>query len=581
VPTTGNEPASLWTTNEERNKHVDDLFFNTATGIAYRYKLSGLVYSWEEVRDEGVTQALLNASKAQDTADGKRRVFTATPYPPYDNGDLWSQGATGEIMICINTRLTGSYVSTDWDKASKYTDDSTINNFVNNVFGNYATNTQTQIDGKIEAWFQDTDPNVWSVEDRPKHDKDMWYKLSEKKLYRYKASTNSWERIEDADALAAYELASKAQDTADGKRRIFVATPYPPYDVGDLWTDGSHLYRCVTQRLTGSYNQLDWNFATFYDNTVTTINGGIVTSGRIQLAGDDYNIKAGITGNGTSDDSVRFWAGTSYENRAIAPCNILQSGKAFFREAVILTNEYNQEQGGICGDAGSTTDGIRAFFGSTYSSRSIAPFRIYEDGTFIATKGTFGVLTIDNQRLVNQGFDSEAYIALRKDSEGSLALFGTNVYSAITGAKGSLKTGQTGYNDIGWNIGAEFSASGSTIRNIGCYVPEGELLANKVTFNGQSMYEATLNDQNLTVDTSLFNLVAINPTGTAPSGVTLSGTVGQGKEITIFNFNPAKSMYIYNSIRGYSSVEVNGGEIVKCIKYGSYWYISSRHDNDF
>lgn len=367
----------------------------------------------------------------------------------------------------------------------------------------------------------------------------------------------------------------------DTKKQVFVSEPIPPYKIADLWADGTILKKCVTQRLTGSYNALDWNFATFYDNTVTTINGGIVTSGRIQLAGDDFNIKAGITGNGTADDSVRFWAGTSYENRAIAPCRILQSGKAFFREAVILTNEYNQEQGGICGDAGSSTDGVRAFFGSTYSSRSIAPCRIYSDGTFVATKGTFGVLTIDNQRLINQGFDSEAYLALRRDSEGSLALFGTNVYSAITGARGSLRTSQSGFNDIGWNIGAEFSALGSTIRNIGCYVPEGELLANKVTFNGQSMYEATLNDQNLTVDTSLFNLVVINPTGTSPSGVTLSGTVNDGKEITIFNFNPAKSMYIYNSIRGYSSVEVNGGEIVKCIKYGAFWYISSRHDNDF
>lgn len=463
-----------------------------------------------------------------------------------------------------------------------------MNEFINTTYpsdlqaiGESFNSTQTQIDGKIESYFQTTDPNTWAESERLKHTGDMWYKLDDKKLFRYNGTTNTWQRIEDKDALDAFEAASKAQDTADGKRRVFTAEPYPPYDVGDLWTDGSHLRRCVTPRLTGSYNPLDWNFATFYDNTVTTINGGIVTSGRIQLAGDDFNIKAGITGNGTADDSVRFWAGTSYENRAIAPCRILQSGKAFFREAVILTNEYNQEQGGICGDAGSTTDGVRAFFGSTYSSRNIAPCRIYSDGTFVATKGTFGVLTIDNQRLINQGFDSEAYLALRRDSEGSLALFGTNVYSVITGAKGSLRTSQSGYNDIGWNIGSEFSASGSTIRNVACYIPDGELLANKVTFNGQSMYEATLNDQNLTVDTSLFNMVVINPTGSAPSGVTLSGTVNEGKEITIFNFNPAKSMYIYNSIRGYPSVEINGGEIVKCIKYGAYWYISSRHDNNF
>ena len=62
-----------------------------------------------------------------------------------------------------------------------------------------------------------------------------------------------------------------------------------------------------------------------YDDTKTTINGGLVTSGTIQLAGDG-NIKAGITGQGTSDDSVRIWAGTSEEKKSEAPFRVLQNG---------------------------------------------------------------------------------------------------------------------------------------------------------------------------------------------------------------------------------------------------------------
>ena len=45
------------------------------------------------------------------------------------------------------------------------------------------------------------------------------------------------------------------------------------------------------------------------DSTQTTIDGGIVTAGTVQLAGSDASIKAGITGEGTADTSVRFWAG--------------------------------------------------------------------------------------------------------------------------------------------------------------------------------------------------------------------------------------------------------------------------------
>ena len=76
-----------------------------------------------------------------------------------------------------------------------------------------------------------------------------------------------------------------------------------------------------------------------YDSTVTTINGGLVTSGTIQLAGDG-NIKAGITGQGTSDDSVRIWAGTSYDYRDNAPFRVLQNGKMVGTD-VELTGRIN------------------------------------------------------------------------------------------------------------------------------------------------------------------------------------------------------------------------------------------------
>ncbi len=54
-------------------------------------------------------------------------------------------------------------------------------------------------------------------------------------------------RSVDQTALDAYEAASKAQDTADGKRRVFVSTPYAPYDIGDLWVNGADLRRCKPQ----------------------------------------------------------------------------------------------------------------------------------------------------------------------------------------------------------------------------------------------------------------------------------------------------------------------------------------------
>ena len=61
------------------------------------------------------------------------------------------------------------------------------------------------------------------------------------------------------------------------------------------------------------------------DRTSTVIGGGLVTTGRIEL-GTGATINAGISGAGTSDAEVRIWAGDTYDNRDSAPFRVLQDG---------------------------------------------------------------------------------------------------------------------------------------------------------------------------------------------------------------------------------------------------------------
>lgn len=127
-PTTSNYPASEWKTDEEKESHNGDLFFwkQKGGGLCYRYVQINGEWTWYNVKDPSVQKALEDASKAQDTADGKRRNFITTPVPPYDVGDLWTQGSTGDLMRCQTARASGNYASSDWTKATKYTDDSAV-----------------------------------------------------------------------------------------------------------------------------------------------------------------------------------------------------------------------------------------------------------------------------------------------------------------------------------------------------------------------------------------------------------------------------------------------------------------------
>lgn len=101
---------------------------NPDAGKSWRWvKEEDGTYKWTPIADSDVVKALQEAARAQDTADAKRRVFVVTPTTPYDVGDIWTQGEGGDIMRCIESRATGNFESSDWDKASKYTDDTAAN----------------------------------------------------------------------------------------------------------------------------------------------------------------------------------------------------------------------------------------------------------------------------------------------------------------------------------------------------------------------------------------------------------------------------------------------------------------------
>ena len=290
-PSLQNEPAVNWTTNEQRKDHEGDLFFWKSTGYSYRFLQDGAVWKWQIVQDTDISKALAAAEKAQDTADHKRRVFVVTPQPPYDIGDLWVQGETGDIMRCRVPKSDSSeYATDDWEKASKYTDDTRANE-VQKELETVNKDLQNQIDGKIETYNQATDPAAsWTTAElKAKHTGDLWYNSKTEETMRWNGS--AWSKLSDADAKAAKNLAVT-------KKRVFSVTPYPPYDTDDLWVQGTNgdLMRCVTSRQSGEYVASDWVKATKYTDD-SAINNFVKNT----YAADLENIKNQI------DQKIETW----------------------------------------------------------------------------------------------------------------------------------------------------------------------------------------------------------------------------------------------------------------------------------
>lgn len=300
VPTLNNAPAVDWTTTALKAEHVGDMYFiNSDAGIPeagqyYRFEENNGVYSWQLITDSAITEALAQAAaamaaaeSAQDTADAaeaeaqlKGRIFVVQPTPPYAVGDLWFNSDQSEILTCMTARTSGSFVSSDWVKRNKYTDDSAFEQF-QTLYNATITAIQNQLDQKAETFYQENDPSLdWGVHPvgvaivgidvvgiptglAEGHIGDLWYRTTDGRTFFWDGAQWNEETIPD-DVF----------DKIDGKAQIFINTPYTPYNVGDLWFDSanSDIMTCTVARATGDFNVNDWQKRNKYtdDSALTT-----------------------------------------------------------------------------------------------------------------------------------------------------------------------------------------------------------------------------------------------------------------------------------------------------------------------
>ena len=133
VPTLTTEPANEWTDDTTKELHEHDIYYNrsyveTGGGRAYSFERNpDGSFSWHEITDADVLKSLEAAKHAQDTADGKRRMFVQErPVPPYDKGDQWSNATLEEykndLLVCVRPKAAGEEFNIeDWQAAQEFT----------------------------------------------------------------------------------------------------------------------------------------------------------------------------------------------------------------------------------------------------------------------------------------------------------------------------------------------------------------------------------------------------------------------------------------------------------------------------
>lgn len=493
VPDSNNEPASTWTDDTTKKKHLGDLFYIVNNeeygGQAYRYAKINGEYKWDYVKDTAVVKALADAAKAQDTANVKKRIFGTEPVPPYDIDDLWVQGKTGDILKCQKAKAEGaSYDADDWVRASKYTDDSAITTFIKGVFADTIESLQEQLDGKIQTWSQDTDPALeWTeTEEIPWTDAGgnsildidgneiliVWEKgkyIHKGDLWQNTSGGNTrwrWDGSEWVEQKAPDYLFDKI----DGKAAVYFEQPKPPYNMGDFWVtskaDGeASIKTAVRSRADGAFTDTDWIDFKYVDKTDID---NAVKEYDTSLGQDEVFNK--LT-NGGKDQGIYIQDKKLYINANYILAGVL-AGKFINAKGIKVIDNDNQITLHI-DDSGKVYIAATEFSLKGKAVSEIAKDTASNTATEIATKyATLNVLL------------SNEFQGIPTDSSGNYTTFPT-CKTTVTVLYGAENV--TAQSNISFSAGSGVSgsASGATYTVSGLSVDSGTITAT-ATYNGMS-----------------------------------------------------------------------------------------------
>lgn len=353
VPTLVNKPASDWKTDKDKDTHLGDLYYDNKTGKAYRFAKDGNTYKWTIITDTDIAKALFDASKAQETADGKMKVFSTQPTPPYQLGDIWvnatfpSDGSTykNEVLRCQTDKKAGSqFAIADWIKASKYTDDTVANaakkaaeeakkaaetaqtNVTN--LGKTVTNNKKSFDNYVKDGYLEPSEIAAMAQDSKRLEDD--FAAAEKSYNEVKGAEVLKSTKELTNLNAAFATLSKAKtelvnylsdisarynaEDTNGKATIVSA-------VGTKFTNFQSAYSAfydklglanayITRKIYGDLGVVIGDVASLaylkkalMDAPDTEINGGLVLTSLIGLRDTGGNTTAGI--NGITEKSAK------------------------------------------------------------------------------------------------------------------------------------------------------------------------------------------------------------------------------------------------------------------------------------
>lgn len=169
--------------------------------------------------------------KSGDTIDqiiqSLPKSYGSPPTTPYYEGSTLFY--SNRLYRCKASRLQGAFNWDDWEAI--ISEDSSLNDFIENTYSVDKIQIQEQLDEKIQTYYQDTDPNIWTTDiEKAKHVGDYWYNTTNNTQWRFSRITTNpityvWKQVNVPNAVF---------DLIDKKKSIYTSKP-SSYKKDDMW----------------------------------------------------------------------------------------------------------------------------------------------------------------------------------------------------------------------------------------------------------------------------------------------------------------------------------------------------------
>ena len=289
------DPSTGWTA-EQKAAHTGDLWYKTTDNTTWRW--SGTAWQEQEV-----------PAAVFDEIDGKSAIFYGTTSQTYTGVQ------TGDYLVDSSNGATYRWSGTAWVKQTDYAA------AIATAMADLEEDLQTQIDGKIDTFYQETDPSTnWTTEQKTAHTGDLWYKTSDSSTWRWSGS--AWQEQSVPDEVF---------DAIDGKSTIFYGTTsgtYTGVQTGDYLVDSAS---GKTYRWNGS----SWVVQTDYASAISDAIGDLrddleaqIEDGKIETfyqsadpstnwTTEQKTAHAGDLWYKTSDSSTWRWSGSAWQEQSV------------------------------------------------------------------------------------------------------------------------------------------------------------------------------------------------------------------------------------------------------------------------